>query len=109
MSNSGDISFSTLLKQFRQRAGLKQLALAYAIGKHSRGSIQAWEQGRYLPDSREIVFALAKALRLSEREANQLLRAAHYPPEYLSSEAEETKPVAEPLNATVKHHDVSIT
>lgn len=40
-------SFGTLLKQFRQRRQLTQLALAYKIGKKSRGSIQAWEDCRY--------------------------------------------------------------
>src|SRR5216683_760127 len=74
--------FGTLLKSFRQRREFTQSALAYKIGKHSRGSIQAWEGSLYLPSDRETVLALARALQLSESETDKLLLAAHYPQEY---------------------------
>lgn len=45
MEMSGDGTFGTLLRTFRERRGLKQEALAYKIGKKNRGSIDAWERG----------------------------------------------------------------
>src|SRR5579863_517747 len=74
--------FGTLLRQFRQRKRLTQLALAYKIGKRSRGSIQAWENSLFLPSDRETVLALASALDLSPGVTDVLLLAAHYPQEY---------------------------
>ena len=83
METSGDKIFGTLLKTFRARRQLKQVALAYKIGKKNRGSIDAWECCLYRPKHRETVLDLAQALQLSERETNQLLAAANFPPEYL--------------------------
>ena len=74
-------SFGDLLKWFRNRSKLTQEALAYKIGKQSRGSIQAWENGS-LPGDRETVLDLARALRLSESEADKFLLAAHFPQQY---------------------------
>lgn len=74
--------FGSLLSQFRRRKGLTQLALAYKIGKRSRGNIQAWESSLFLPSDRGTVLALARALDLSPGETDQLLLAAHYPLEY---------------------------
>lgn len=82
-SNPVAPSFGTLLKQFRQRRQLTQLALAYKIGKKSRGSIQAWENGLFLPSERETVLTLAGVLSLSESETDSLLLAAHHQPQYL--------------------------
>lgn len=58
-------SFGTLLKQFRQRRQLTQLALAYKIGKKSRGSIQAWENGRRWTE-RPLFSALDSVVRASD-------------------------------------------
>jgi transcriptional regulator with XRE-family HTH domain len=82
MEMSGDETFGILLKTFRERRGLKQEALAYKIGKKNRGSIDAWERGLYRPKHREMVLTLSQALQLSERETNQLLAAADFPPAY---------------------------
>lgn len=82
MENVETDLFGTLLKQFRQGKKLNQLTLAYKIGKHSRGSVQAWESSLFLPSNRETVLALAHALQLKESETDRLLLAAHYPPEY---------------------------
>src|SRR5947207_12510791 len=75
-------TFGALLKQFRNRRGIKQEALAYKIGKQSRGNIDAWERGLYLPSNRDVVLDLAKALSLSENETDQFLLAAHHFPEF---------------------------
>lgn len=86
--------FGDLLKQFRKRSKLDQLALAYKIGKRSRGSVQAWENGS-LPRDREMVIALARALQLTESETDKLLLAAHYLQEFrtqgASSSADEKR------------------
>src|SRR5258708_30738952 len=82
MDSSESGLFGALLKSFRQRRQLTQSALAHRIGKHSRGSIQAWEGSLYLPSDRETVLALARALQLTESETDRLILAAHYPPEH---------------------------
>ena len=82
MDNVETNLFGTLLKQFRQRSKLTQKALAFKIGKKSRGSIQAWEDSVFLPSHRDTVLALARALQLTEDETDKLLLAAHYPQEY---------------------------
>jgi transcriptional regulator with XRE-family HTH domain len=87
--------FGMLLKQFRERSGLKQLALAYLIGKRNRASIDAWERGLYVPSTPETVLSFAKALRLSESETDRLLMAAHYPPRYQRPNTQETVSRAE--------------
>jgi transcriptional regulator with XRE-family HTH domain len=74
--------FGRLLKWFRDRSRITQTRLAYEVGQQSRGNIQAWEAGLYLPRERETVIALARALRLSERETDALLLTAHFPQEY---------------------------
>lgn len=82
MDNVETNIFGTLLKQFRQRSKLTQEALAFKIGKKSRGNIQTWENSVFLPSDRETVLTLARALRLTEDETDKLLLAAHYPQEY---------------------------
>ena len=74
--------FGGLLKWFRDRSNFTQERLAHEIGQQSRGSIQAWEASLYLPRDREMVLALARALRLSESETDEFLLAAHFPQEY---------------------------
>jgi transcriptional regulator with XRE-family HTH domain len=67
--------FSEVLKAFRKRSGLTQQQLAAAIGMH-RNAISRWEQGDFLPENKEIVQALAEALRLDSVEARHLLTAS---------------------------------
>jgi len=74
--------FGDLLKWFRERRKLTQSALAYKIGKQSRGGIQAWEGGLYFPSDRETLLMLASALQLTDSETDKLLLAAHYAQEY---------------------------
>ena len=74
--------FGTLLKYFRNRAGLTQEDLAHGAGKQSRASIVAWENSLYLPREREIILVLSRVLRLSENETDRLLLTAHFPPEF---------------------------
>lgn len=74
--------FGELLREFRAREGLTQLELASKL-QVSRTTINAWEHSKYLPRYREDVLRLAEALNLSNTDANQLLIAAQYPPEYL--------------------------
>jgi transcriptional regulator with XRE-family HTH domain/CheY-like chemotaxis protein len=74
--------FGRLLKWFRDRSHFTQERLAHEIGQRSRGNIQAWETGLYLPREREIVLMLARALRLSESETDTFLLTAHFPQEY---------------------------
>lgn len=74
--------FGDLLKWFRRRSDFTQERLAHEIGQQSRGNIQAWEASQYLPREREIVLMLARALRLTDSEADRFLLAAHYPQEY---------------------------
>jgi transcriptional regulator with XRE-family HTH domain len=87
--------FGTLLKYFRNRAGLTQEDLAHRAGKQSRASIVAWENSLYLPREREIVLVLSRVLRLTENETDRLLLAAHFPPEFQTR-----PPVPEQTRAT---------
>src|SRR5437868_3484820 len=88
MDNSTSNIFGPLLKELRGRRNLTQKALGYKIGKKSRGDIQAWESGRYLPKERETVLALARALSpLTPGEVDRLLLAAHHVPEYQRPES----------------------
>lgn len=69
------LSFGDMLKTFRKRKRISQLALAAQLGVH-RNTIWSWEQGNYLPDSKGIVLELASQLGLSEAEGRQLLEAS---------------------------------
>src|SRR5437667_8569878 len=75
-------TFGELLRGFRRRKNLKQLALAYKLGKQTRSSIDAWERGLYLPETPETVLAIAEVLSLTEHETDALLLAARYAPRY---------------------------
>ncbi|MFL5592418.1 MAG: helix-turn-helix domain-containing protein [Ktedonobacteraceae bacterium] len=74
--------FGTLLRDFRERSRLTQEQLAHRIGKQTRASIAAWENGQYLPNNREVVLELARHLRLSEAETDRLLLAARCLPQF---------------------------
>lgn len=71
-------SFGTLLKQWRDRRGFSQLALALESGVSQR-HISFIESGRAKP-SREIILELAIALEIPLRQQNLMLTAAGFAP-----------------------------
>lgn len=86
MDKHNNLSFGALLKQFRRRARITQLEFAYRVGGNSMNLAQ-WEGNHSHPRKRETVLAIARALLLTESETNDLLQAAHYPPEFQAQEA----------------------
>ncbi len=79
-------SFGKLLRRFRRRRNLNQLGLAKKLGKNTRSTIDAWERCLYIPDTQEVVLAIADVLGLSDQETDYLLFAAHYAPKYVTIE-----------------------
>jgi tetratricopeptide (TPR) repeat protein/DNA-binding XRE family transcriptional regulator len=75
MNPPGWGSFGELLKAFRTRAGLTQQQLADELEIH-RNTIGTWERDEYLPESKALVLALARCLRLNDHEARHLLEAS---------------------------------
>jgi transcriptional regulator with XRE-family HTH domain len=71
-------SVGELLRQWRQRRGLRQLGLACAADISTR-HLSFLETGRALP-SREMILRLAEQLQVPFRERNVLLTAAGYAP-----------------------------
>lgn len=86
--------FGDLLRQWRERRRMSQLALAVEAEISSR-HLSFVETGRSVP-SRDLVLHLAEQLELPLRERNQLLLAAGYAPVY-----QET-PLDEPQMAEVR-------
>ncbi|GEM_PF-2832630 len=78
MGTDADTPFGELLKHFRKRQRLTQKKLADLIGEHLN-TVGAWERGVWLPASRGKVQELAKALRLTGQESDQLLSASLLP------------------------------
>lgn len=74
MSQTEEIFFSDLLKQFRKRRKLSQKELAALIGV-SRESVGLWERGYYKPETDTILYELAGVLDLSEQERDQFFQA----------------------------------
>ena len=75
--------FAARLREWRERRGLSQLALALAADVSQR-HVSFLELGRNAP-SREMVLRLAAALDLPLREQNALLLAAGYAPVWRES------------------------
>ncbi len=74
-------NFSHLLNQYIQRAGISDAELSRAISV-SRQTIFRWREGMTArPRYREDVLAIARKLRLSAAERDQLLLAAGFRPE----------------------------
>ncbi len=74
-------SFSELLTEHTRRAGISDSELARSIGVR-RQTIFRWKEGVVSrPRHREDVLALAKRLRLTPEERDELLLAAGFPPE----------------------------
>jgi transcriptional regulator with XRE-family HTH domain len=73
-------AFGVLLREWRQRRGRSQLALALEAEVSTR-HLSFLETGRTQP-SREMVLQLASALEIPPREQNVLLHTAGFPPAY---------------------------
>ncbi len=76
-------SFGSLLRQYREAAGLSQLGLSRAVGVNS-GYISRLEAGERSAPGADLVRALADALRLAPAERDRLLAAAGYLPSSLA-------------------------
>ncbi|MFT4037752.1 MAG: helix-turn-helix transcriptional regulator [Thermomicrobiales bacterium] len=79
-THSPDTTISGLLRTWRERRRLSQMALALDAGISTR-HLSFMETGRARP-SREMVLRLAEKLRVPLREQNALLLAAGYAPQY---------------------------
>ena len=83
--------FGELLRQWRRRRGLSQLALALDASVSQR-HLSFVESGRAAP-SRDMVLRLAEYLDVPLRERNHLLLAAGYAPVYRESTLDDPKAV----------------
>jgi transcriptional regulator with XRE-family HTH domain len=94
-----------LLREWRERRRLSQLALALEAGVSAR-HVSFIETGRATP-SPEMVLKLAGKLEVPLRESNQLLIAAGYAPRYgaLAFEAPEMDPVRRAIDRLLAAHD----
>lgn len=94
-----------LLREWRQRRRLSQLALAVEAEVSAR-HLSFVETGRSRP-SRELVLHLAEHLEVPLRERNSLLLAAGYAPAYSHSplDAEEMAPVQAAVGTIVASHE----
>jgi tetratricopeptide (TPR) repeat protein/transcriptional regulator with XRE-family HTH domain len=75
MFDTASDSFGTLLRRFRKRQHFTQQQLAAALDLH-RNTIGRWEEGSFLPESRTLIFELARFLHLTELETRHLLEAS---------------------------------
>ena len=73
--------FATVLGQFRRRAGLSQNALASHCQVNA-SYVNRMESGERNRPTVEVVTSFARALQLSQREADLLLMSAGYLPSY---------------------------
>lgn len=83
MTTAAAPSFGDLLRGWRRRRGLSQLALSLRADVSSR-HISFVESGRSRP-SREMVLLLCRSLQVPLRESNDLLFAAGFAPVYRDS------------------------
>jgi tetratricopeptide (TPR) repeat protein len=73
-NTSEEIFFGELLKQFRKRMNLNQTQLGKQIGV-SRTTVSLWEIGDYKPETDRVVYDIAKVLRLTSQEKQELYEA----------------------------------
>src|SRR5215510_16402425 len=91
MTRPGPSAFGNLLRHFRGRRGMSQLALATRVETTTR-HLSYIENGRSRP-GRDLVLRLAEALDLTLRARNDLLVAAGLPAEFPAN-ALESVPLA---------------
>jgi transcriptional regulator with XRE-family HTH domain len=91
-------SIGSLMREWRQRRGLSQLALSAQSGVSQR-HLSFVESGRAMP-SRELVLALSRSLSVPFRERNELLLAAGFAPIYRERPLE--SPALAPARAAVE-------
>src|ERR687885_1236395 len=74
-------TFSELLKEYMERTGISDSELARTLGVR-RQTIFRWKEGLVArPRAREDVLLVAKRLRLTDEERDELLLAAGFAPE----------------------------
>ena len=78
------IEFSIKLRNYREKAGISQSELARLAGI-APSYVSRVEAGERTPPRRNVVIAIAKALKLSYAERNELLLAASYAPTNIGS------------------------
>jgi transcriptional regulator with XRE-family HTH domain len=76
------MKFGTLLGRLRQQAGYSQKGLAASMG-WDQSYLSKIENGHRKIPSREMVIALARRIRLSQEDTDQLLLGAQYQPQVL--------------------------
>ena len=105
MSGESGSPFGERLRQWRQRRGLSQLALAGLVGSTTR-HISFLETGRSRP-SHHMTIRLATALDVGLRECNQLLRAAGLKAEYREAaiDSADLAPYRRALDGLLDAHD----
>jgi transcriptional regulator with XRE-family HTH domain len=72
-------NFSNKLRQYRDRLGMKQRALAERVGL-TPGHLNKIEKGTRKPPGVETLLSMVEVLRLSRNEAEELVQLAGYSP-----------------------------
>jgi transcriptional regulator with XRE-family HTH domain len=105
MSGEPGSPFGERLRQWRQRRGLSQLALADLVGSTAR-HISFLETGRSRP-SHHMTIRLASALDVGLRESNQLLRAAGLKAAFREAaiDSDDLAPYRQALDRLLAAHD----
>ena len=98
-------AFSIQLKYWRERRKLSQLALAALVESTPR-HLSFLETGRSRP-RRDFVLRLARALALSNRESNDLLTRAGFPPVFVEHDYGDAAvaPFIETIRVILEKHD----
>lgn len=105
MTNDQDISIGGLIRDWRGRRRLSQIALA-ADADISQRHLSFVESGRAKP-SREMVIKLAETMDVPLRQRNQLLLAAGFAPSYAerSLDDDRLKAAREAIGLVLRGHD----
>lgn len=69
-----------LIKDYRMQKNISQLEIAFALGWKEPSRLSRIEQGKISAPSRELIEQLAKAMKLDDKEKNQLLLTGGYLP-----------------------------
>lgn len=82
MEKSTTSSFGKMLRDFRKRQKLSQPELAEKVGR-SRATISLWERGLEFPDTKGVMSALVRVLRLDKVEERLFFEARYGTPAVL--------------------------